>query len=76
MMMKYILIGAALVTLAACEDNREKVSSDSARSYRVECIGGVEYYFLNVNSRAALAPRVDSETLTFVRCNDVIKAKK
>jgi hypothetical protein len=67
--MKYILITIAALTLAACkEDERPTVESESGRNYRVECVGGIEYWVRYSGNNGYMAVRVDSETLTFVRC--------
>jgi translation initiation factor IF-1 len=67
--MKYILIVAALITLAACkEDERTAVESDSGRNYRVECLDGVEYWVRYSGHNGYMAVRVDPETMSFVRC--------
>jgi hypothetical protein len=67
--MKYILIVTALVTLAACkEDERPTVESESGRTYRVECVGGVEYWVRANGHQGYMAVRIDPETMSFVRC--------
>jgi hypothetical protein len=67
--MKYILIAIAALTLAACNDERATVESDSGRNYRVECIDGIEYLVRSsLVYKGFMAVRVDPETLTFVRC--------
>jgi hypothetical protein len=67
--MKYILIVTALVTLVACkEDERPAVESESGRTYRVECVGGVEYWVRTNARQGYMAVRVDPETMSFVRC--------
>jgi hypothetical protein len=67
--MKYVLVMAVALTLAACkEDERPTVESDSGRNYRVECVGGVEYWVRHSGHNGYMAVRVDPETLSFVRC--------
>jgi hypothetical protein len=66
--MKYILIVAALVTLTACIDERPSVESESGRNYRVECVGGVEYWVRTNGHQGYMAVKVDPSTLSFVRC--------
>ncbi len=68
--MKYVMIVIAALTLVACKDERPAVESDGARNYRVECVGGVEYWvqFNNIQSAGYMAVRVDPETMSFVRC--------
>lgn len=64
--MKYLAI-ASLVFLAACYDT-PVAQSESGRQYSIECIDGVEYWFRSGNSRSVLAPRIDPNTMSFVRC--------
>ena len=71
-MMKWFVIPVMLITLAACQDDRERVESENGNGYRVECIDGVEYWVRRgINGRSYMAPRIDPETLTFVRCSSV-----
>jgi hypothetical protein len=66
--MKYAALFAALLALTACKDERSSIESESGRSYRVECIGGIEYWHRPRGQASLLAVRVDPETMTFVRC--------
>jgi hypothetical protein len=67
--MKWFVIPMMLITLAACQGD---VESDQGRSYTVECIDGVEYWLRHGgNGRSYMAPRIDPETLEFVRCSGV-----
>jgi uncharacterized lipoprotein len=66
--MKYTLMVVAVIGLAACQDERETAQSQSGRNYRVECIEGVEYWVRANGYQGYMAPRISSETLTFVRC--------
>jgi len=68
--MKYVMIVIAALTLAACkkEDERPTVESDSGRNYRVECVGGIEYWVRYSGHNGYMAVRVDPETMSFVRC--------
>ena len=63
--MKWLAIPLMIIPLAACQDDREKAVSDLKYNYLVECIDGVEYW---IRLSGYMAPRVDPETLTFVRC--------
>ena len=69
--MKWILIPVMLITLAACNDDRERVESEDGAGYRVECIDGVEYWLRWSGYKGYMAPRIDPETLEFVRCSGV-----
>ena len=62
------MIVIAALTLSACKDERPTVESDSGRNYRVECVGGVEYWFRYSGHNGYMAVRVDPETMSFVRC--------
>jgi hypothetical protein len=66
--MKYAIAFMILLTLTACKDERPLVESNSGRDYRVECVGGVEYWARERGNKGYMAVRVDPETLTFVRC--------
>lgn len=69
--MKYAIAFTTLLALAACkEDTRPISESESGRSYRVECIGGIEYWAHANGYQGYMAIRVDPETLTFVRCEE------
>lgn len=63
--MKYALITIALFTLAACVEEGQDVTSDMTSI----CIDGVEYWYRGMGSSQMMAPRIDPETLTFVRCD-------
>lgn len=65
--MKYALMAAIALTLAACNDEQPQSQSESGRTYAVECIDGVEYWTHHWRA-GYLAVRVDPKTLTFVRC--------
>ncbi len=67
--MKYVLMAAIVLTLAACkEDEHPSIESVSGNTYRVECIDGVQYWFRHIGYKGYMAVRVDPETLSFVRC--------
>lgn len=69
--MKYVLLAVTIVTLAACKDEQtvaKTISSDTEGDYRIECIGGIEYYTLALWREGYMAVRVDPETMTFVKC--------
>jgi hypothetical protein len=38
--------------------------------FNVSCIDGVEYWYGQAGYKGYIAPRIDSETLDFVTCND------
>lgn len=65
--MKYLAI-FSLVFLAACYEDTSSIQSENGRTFHVECIDGVEYWHRNANSRSSMSPRIDPNTLTFVRC--------
>jgi len=69
--MKWIAIPLMLVTLAACQDDREQTKSDNGKTYNAECIDGVEYWVRWTGHKGYMAPRIDPKTLEFVRCNVV-----
>jgi hypothetical protein len=67
--MKYALILIAAITLSACvEDERPVVKSGSDRSFRAECVDGIEYWVRHSGHQGYMAVRVDPKTLTFVKC--------
>jgi hypothetical protein len=70
--MKYIIVIAAFASLTACktDDTREKVASEAGRTYTVECIEGVEYWVRSNGHQAYMSPRINSETLAFMRCGE------
>jgi hypothetical protein len=63
-MWKFIIAVPLIMLLTGCKDGTE---SNSAGRYNVECIDGVEYLSL---LGGYLSPRVDAETLTFIRCEN------
>ena len=63
--MKYILMAAITITLSACTET----TGDEVNGFDVACMNGVEYYFNSAGGYGkSLAPVIDSETLTYVRC--------
>jgi hypothetical protein len=69
MRMKTVLLAmTAILILGACqqEEEREIVPSNTGRDYFVECIDGIEYW---KRFSGHMAVRVDSQTLSFVRCD-------
>jgi hypothetical protein len=62
--MKYLVI-ASLVLLAAC---KTETTGNEVNGFEVACMNGVEYYFDKGAYGKSLAPVIDSETLTYVRC--------
>jgi hypothetical protein len=68
--MKYTIAILSMLALTACvEDERPVVKSDSDRSYRVECVDGIEYWVRHTRHKGYMAVRVDPDTMSFVRCN-------
>lgn len=67
--MKYILVTTAILVLAGCNDETSNAKSESGRTYKVECIDGVEYWIRAGGNRGYMAVRVDPKTMSFVRCN-------
>jgi hypothetical protein len=62
--MKYLLI--ALLVLAAC---KTEATGDEVNGFNTACMNGVLYYFNTAGGYGkSLAPVIDSETLTYVRC--------
>jgi hypothetical protein len=74
--MKYVFIATVLVFVAGCVSEAEQsIPSTSSRyvgkTYELECIDGVEYWFRGrPGYRGYLAPRIDPETLAYVLCTD------
>jgi hypothetical protein len=63
--MKYLAL-ASLVFLAAC---KTETTGNDVNGFEVACMNGVEYYFDTAGAYGkSLAPVIDSETLTYVRC--------
>lgn len=68
--MKYALLAIAALTLAACVEE----GSDLTNKHNTitVCLDGVEYWMINPEARSqTMAPRIDPETLSFVRCKDI-----
>lgn len=63
--MKYLIIFVSLFALSACGLEE---GSDVTNSFTAVCIDDVQYWIAGIGSAQMMAPRVDSETLTFVRC--------
>lgn len=68
--MKYITMIASLAILSACvpDDTREKTTSEVGHVYTAECIDGVEYWKQSSGYHGYMSPRINPETLEFVRC--------
>lgn len=63
--MKYLLIASILV-LSAC---KTETTGDEVNGFDVACMNGVLYYFDSAGGYGkSLAPVIDAETLTYVRC--------
>lgn len=69
--MKYVIMIASFAILSACvPDDREKVFSEVGQRYTVECIDGVEYWKQRRGNAGYMSPRINPETLEFVRCGE------
>jgi len=63
--MKYLLIASTLV-LSAC---KTETAENEVNGFAIACMNGVEYYFDDARHHGkSLAPVIDTETLTYVRC--------
>jgi hypothetical protein len=58
------IIAIAVATLVAIDRNATVVSSD----FSVSCIDGVEYWYGQSGYKGYMSPRINNETLDFVRC--------
>lgn len=64
--MKYLLI-ATLLFVVACKPT--DTTGDEVNGFDVACMNGVQYYFDSAGGYGkSLAPVIDAETLTYVRC--------
>jgi hypothetical protein len=64
--MKYLVTAAVLLSLAGCE---EKNNTDQTSDMITVCLDGVAYWVDGEDTYyQMMAPRIDPETLTFVRC--------
>ncbi len=62
--MKYVAI-LSLIFLASCIED----GSDSTDDMITTCLGGVAYWVDGENTdQQMMAPRIDPQTLTFIRC--------
>lgn len=70
--MKRAIAILAMIALTACveEDERPAINSNSDRTYRAECIDGIEYWVRHIGHKGYMAVRVDPDTLSFVRCTN------
>ena len=63
--MKYIVLVSVLF-LAGCYT---ETTDESVNGFAVACMNGIEYYYNNAGGYGkSLAPVIDPETLTYVRC--------
>lgn len=62
--MKYLVI-ASLVFLAAC---KTETTGDKVNGFETACMAGVLYYVDKSGYGKSLAPVIDADTLTYVRC--------
>lgn len=66
--MKYITLVTAGLVLAAC---KTETTGDQVNGFYVACMNGVQYYFNSAGGYGkSLAPVIDPETLTYVRCGE------
>lgn len=69
-MKKFIMICIVGVALSGCVVEDGDTITNENSDLTTVCIGGVEYWFKDLNTRAqTMAPKIDSETLNFVRCD-------
>jgi hypothetical protein len=62
-----LMVFAGLLLFVARSDSNAVVE---VTDFNVSCIGGVEYWYGQAGYKGYIAPRIDSETLDFVTCND------
>lgn len=68
--MKYFLITAIVVMLTAC--NGAETTGEEVNGFDIVCMNGVQYYFDSAGAYGrSLAPVIDTETLTFVQCEEI-----
>ena len=65
-MWKFIIVVPLIMLLTGCKGDTE---SNNGRDYKVDCIDGVEYLIRRFGAVGYMSPRIDSETLNFIRCN-------
>lgn len=66
--MKYALLVIAALTLAGCIEDGKDATTDMI----IVCLDGVEYWVDGENTQQQMmAPRIDPETLSFVRCEAI-----
>lgn len=64
--MKYLVL-ASLVFLAACVEDGDDLTNK--HNTITICLDGVEYWMINPDTQSqTMAPRVNPDTLTFIRC--------
>jgi len=63
--MKYLAI-FSLIVLVACKEK----GSDQTAAMTTICLDGVAYWHGGFGRTQMMAPRIDSETLDFVRCEE------
>lgn len=66
--MKYFALAfAAIFALTGCVEEGSDITNH--HSTITVCLGGVEYWLISPETTLqALAPKIDTETLNFVRC--------
>lgn len=66
--MKYALLSVSFLVLAAC---KTETTGNEVNGFDIACMNGVQYYFNSAGGYGkSLAPVIDSETLTYVRCGE------
>jgi len=64
--MKYVVL-ASVLFLTACKT--ETTDNEKVNGFGTACMSGVLYYFKSADGYGkSLAPVIDPETLTYVRC--------
>jgi energy-converting hydrogenase Eha subunit G len=62
-----VVAGLGVLFVVATSDSNAVVE---VTDFNVSCIDGVEYWYGQAGYKGYIAPRIDSETLDFVTCND------
>ena len=63
-MAKFVVLIVAALTLAGCVEEGDNVTEN----YVSVCIDNVQYWQRINGNQGFLAPRIDTETLNYVRC--------
>jgi uncharacterized protein YcfL len=62
--MKYGLLLVAALALAGCKENGSNQTNDMITI----CLDGVAYWYDGQGQTQMMSPRIDPETLSFVKC--------